>query len=390
MDCGYDYRTVLTALKVGLAALAFGFAAGASADESQQKQKELDRLRERIGTLSKKLDNDRQKQDRLTGEIESAEQRIAAATEQLTTLRRDIQSQNGQLEKTNSELGRVNQALASQKRALAGQLRAAYAIGERSQTKLMLNLDNAARLTRLLTYFDALNRGRAERIGRVRQQVESVRTLQLRQQQERSQLQALLTRREAAVAGLKAGRERRSALLTQLAARIADASAELQLLQAGERELLSLLDSLKDALSDIPFDLGKSLPFAKLRGQMSWPVKGKLLAKFGQPKAGGRLKWNGLWIGSAEGSAVKAVARGRVAYVGWMHRYGLIVVLEHDGNFYSLYGHNQSVKISAGEWVEAGQVITTVGNTGGHERAGLYFELRKASISVDPADWLKK
>lgn len=380
-----------TALKVGLAALILGFGTGAvHADEAQQKQKELERMRERIGALSQKLDADRQKQDRLTADIESAERRIAGLDEQLSTLRRDIQKQNEQLQRTEGELGRVQQHLRSEKRALAGQLRAAYAIGERSQTKLMLNLDNAARLSRLLTYFDVINRGRAERIGRVREQMTSVLSLQSRQQQERSQLQSLLTRREAAGVALKAGREQRRKLLAELSARIADASAELQHLQAGERELGGLLDSLKDALSDIPFDLGKSVPFAQLRGRMSWPVKGKLLAAFGQPKAGGRLKWNGLWIGGAEGTAVKAVARGRVAYVGWMHRYGLIVVLEHDGNFYSLYGHNQSVKVSAGEWVEAGQAITTLGSTGGHDRAGLYFELRKASTSVDPADWLKK
>ena len=396
-DCGYDYRTVPFALKVrrltlvGTVLLPLLIAPAQAQDaDAVQKQKDLVTLRTRIAALTQKLEADRHKQDTLTAAIESAEQRIAASAAQLSELKTAIEKQGRRVQKTDAERERVEQILRGEQRALGKQLRAAYAIGERSQTKLLLNLDSAARLSRLLTYFDRLNHSRGQRIGAIRSEVQSLQTLLTRQRDERTQLQTLLSQREAAVAALKAGRERRKTLLAELAGRIANAAEELQRMQAGEQQLVKLLDTLKDALADIPFDLGKSEPFAKRRGKLAWPVKGKLLARFGDPKAGGRLQWNGLWISGAEGSPVKAVARGRVAYVGWMHRYGLIVVLEHDGNFYSMYGHNQSVKISAGEWVETGQAITTLGNTGGHDRPGLYFELRKGSISVDPKDWLKK
>ena len=83
-----------------------------------------------------------------------------------------------------------------------------------------------------------------------------------------------------------------------------------------------------------------------------------------------------------------ASARGRVAYVGWLSSYGLIVVLQHDKGYFTLYGHNSAVSRTAGEWVSAGDVIAQAGNTGGYERTGLYFEVRKGTEPMDPKDWL--
>ena len=78
-----------------------------------------------------------------------------------------------------------------------------------------------------------------------------------------------------------------------------------------------------------------------------------------------------------------------MAYTGWMHRYGLIAVLEHEGGYYSLYGHNKSVAVGVGDWVQPGDVLASVGATGGHDKNGLYFELRKGTDPINPAPWLK-
>ena len=85
-----------------------------------------------------------------------------------------------------------------------------------------------------------------------------------------------------------------------------------------------------------------------------------------------------------------AAAHGRVAYVGWLSSYGLIVVLQHDKGYYTLYGHNSSVSRSAGEWVNAGEVIALAGNTGGYDQPGLYFELRSGAEAIDPKGWLAR
>lgn len=113
-----------------------------------------------------------------------------------------------------------------------------------------------------------------------------------------------------------------------------------------------------------------------------------MIARFGDSKAGGHLQWEGRWIAAPAGTAVHAVAPGRVVYVGWMYRYGLIVVLDHGDNYYTVYGHNQSVYVRSGEHVRAGEKIATAGKSGGHETTGVYFEIRHGSKPLDPGVWL--
>ena len=131
-------------------------------------------------------------------------------------------------------------------------------------------------------------------------------------------------------------------------------------------------------------------PFATLKGKLPWPARGALIARYGENKAGGRLTWNGHWIAADEGSAVRSVARGRAVYVGWMHRYGLIVLVEHEDGYFTLYGHCQTATVQVGDPVRAGQTIATAGNTGGYDQSGVYFEIRKGAEAINPQGWLAR
>ena len=71
-----------------------------------------------------------------------------------------------------------------------------------------------------------------------------------------------------------------------------------------------------------------------------------------------------------------------------MHRYGLIVILEHEDDYFTLYGHLDNVAVSAGDSVALGENVGTVGDSGGHDKTGLYFEVRKGTEPLDPRDWL--
>src|SRR5690606_9547222 len=108
-----------------------------------------------------------------------------------------------------------------------------------------------------------------------------------------------------------------------------------------------------------------------------YPAQGRVANGFGSERAGGRLKWNGWLIEAEENSAVKAVHDGRVVFSEWIRGYGLLIIVDHNDGFLSLYGHNASLLKEAGDWIEEGEVLATVGNSGGQYGTGLYFELRK-------------
>ncbi len=359
------------------------------AELARQNQQLLE-VRSRIAGVQKAMERDQREQDATQKQVEVVERAIADQQGALRSLKADISRQTQRLRQTEKELLAVERQILTQKSALGRQLRGAYVTGEHEETQLLLNLDRLTKLSRMLTYYDYLNHGRVRRIGELRGLEEKLVTLLAAARNDVARLDDLKREQEKSLIALKSSRDQRQSLLAQIAQRLAGASQDLQTLKQSESGLLKLLDSLRDTLADIPLNLGKGQKFGPLKGKLPWPLRGKLLAKFGEPKGIGKLNWGGIWIAADEGAPIRAVARGRVAYTGWMRRYGQIALLEHEGGYYSLYGHTQGVSVEPGEWVEPNAVIATAGATGGHESTGLYFELRKGNVPVNPRDWLKK
>ena len=129
--------------------------------------------------------------------------------------------------------------------------------------------------------------------------------------------------------------------------------------------------------------------FADYKGKLPLPVKGTISARYGAPRNTGELKWRGIFLSAPEGRNVVSVFRGRVAYADWLRGFGLLMVVEHGDGYMTLYGHNQSLYKEAGDWVEAGQTIASIGNTGGPSETGLYFEIRHDGEPRNPLDWCK-
>ncbi|MBJ7310077.1 murein hydrolase activator EnvC family protein [Rugamonas sp. CCM 8940] len=128
--------------------------------------------------------------------------------------------------------------------------------------------------------------------------------------------------------------------------------------------------------------------FAGLRGQLRAPVAGKLAARFGA-KRGDGPSWKGVFIRAAEGSDIHAVAAGRVVFSEWLRGFGNLIIVDHGGQYMSIYGNNQTLLKRAGEVVKGGDAIASAGNSGGNEESGLYFELRHQGRAFDPATWVK-
>ncbi|WP_255756949.1 peptidoglycan DD-metalloendopeptidase family protein [Massilia sp. erpn] len=128
--------------------------------------------------------------------------------------------------------------------------------------------------------------------------------------------------------------------------------------------------------------------FAALKGQMRPPVAGKLAARFGARRGDGP-SWKGVFIRSSEGAEVHAVAGGRVVFANWLRGFGNLIVIDHGGQYMSVYGFNESLLKRPGDVVKTGDPIAAAGNTGGNEETGLYFELRHQGRAFDPAGWVK-
>jgi len=370
-------------------ALLAGLAAG---DERyQQSTEELAKVRGRIEAVSKSIEHDKVEQDQLRGAVEAAEHKVDEATGEARRIAAQVELQEAKVRQAQAEQAAAERRLAEQKDALGRQLRASYVMGRGGKAELLLSQEAPDRVDRMLVYYDSLNRARAAAIDAINVQIRQVAELAAHSQAQLDTLHKLQSSHRQALAALEQTRSERAEAMSKVSERIAGEAQELKGLQASEKQLKDLLEQLRQALADVPVEPeGGHKSFPEMRGHMDWPLRGDLLARYGDAKAGGRLVWKGWWISAPEGAAVKASARGRVAYVGWLTSYGLIVVLQHEKGFFTLYGHNSAVTRSAGEWVGPGDVIARAGNTGGYEQTGLYFEVRKGTEPMDPKDWLGK
>jgi len=128
--------------------------------------------------------------------------------------------------------------------------------------------------------------------------------------------------------------------------------------------------------------------FESLRGRLPAPISGRIAARFGAKRGDGPT-WRGMFIKAPEGTDVRAIAAGRIVFADWMRGYGNLIIINHGGEYLSIYGNNQTLMKHAGDAVKPGDVIASAGNTGGNEESGLYFELRHLGKAFDPAGWIK-
>ena len=127
----------------------------------------------------------------------------------------------------------------------------------------------------------------------------------------------------------------------------------------------------------------KPMPY---HGRCALPVSGGVRSTFGAARAGG-LRWNGIVVAAPPGTPVRAIRPGRVAFADYLRGYGFLIIIDHGRGLMSLYGQNQSLQKKAGDEVAGNEVIASVGETGGNEIDGLYFEIRVRGRPTDPAGW---
>jgi len=373
-------------------ALILAWASPATAERKPtpaQKEAELRRLNARIEHVRKSVNEDVEKRDRLSVQLRDAELRVQSAKKQLDTVRAQRIESEARLRQLEAEKTERETELDGERSALAGELRAAYFNGREEQLKLLLNQQDPATFGRMLAYYGYFGRARAERIRDIRDQLEHLALLREKIAAESARLKELEAQQETQLGSLRAAQNQRSVAVSAIDQQIKSRGGELERLRSQALALEKLIADLREALKSAP--VAKQAPFEPLKGRLPWPVQqGRVLARFGEPRAGGSLRWQGMLIGTERGARVRAPFAGRIVYSDWLPGMGLMIVIDHGGGYMSLYGHNEEIFRKVGESIAAGEVIGSVGDSGGHNEPALYFEVRRGREPVNPEIWLQR
>ncbi len=354
--------------------------------DARKAEAELQAVKAEIERITRQVSAEQVERDRLTNELRTSELSVGKLRDSLSEVRRERAERAARRAALAAEQREREAEVQHNRAALAGQLRAAYLIGRQEPLKLLLNQKDPALLGRMFAYYSYFGRARAGQIKLIEHDMQRIAELDGELAAEDQQLAELEKQQRAQLRALEQARTQRTHVLASLEAQSHTRAQNLERLRSQQAGLEKLLRELRTAMERFPLEGNDA--FARLRGKLAWPVSGRLVARFGDARAGG-VRWDGVLVATERGAPVKAVCQGRVIYADWLPGLGLLTIVDHGDGYLSLYGHNERLYKAAGEPVAAGEPIAAAGDSGGSSRPELYFEIRKGGKPVDPRPWFR-
>ncbi len=397
---------------------AAGIVYAADTQKQQQVQQEIEQV-------FSNLNNQQTQSNTIQKEITRLEQKLGDISRQEYQTEKKIEEVSSRLLGANEKKLKLDAELKLQKAGLAQQLQALYTSGNQSYLRLLLRQDEPSDLSRTIRYFEYMNESRIKRIQKVNKTAKEVNSMHLNINQDRQTLEQLQQNLAQQKSELQSTLSERADMLVTLKRDIRTSQQRLSALKQEDADLQLVVDKLskrnvepstsesKTSTKEILLSkaatpaepqaktttpiiinaetaaaLNPSKPFASQRGKMSWPISGKVIHPYNSVR-NEKQRWRGVVIAAAGGTRVKAIAKGRVAFAGWMNGYGHLIIIEHDHTYMSLYGYNRAVYKKEGDIVQANETIAAVGNSSGQSQDALYFEVRQGTDPQNPARWCR-
>ena len=396
-------------LAVALATVvAFAGIAAAQGQRPAPRSEDLKTEQKRLQDTQRQLSEERAKaaaaarrETSILAELEAIDKALAGKKNEVTRLDARIAKAEGEVRALRGDIGRLTGSRTQQEEQLVRHLRLLYRMhAQGGAVPVLLGDDDPIRRATAMRSLTSLAVGDARLIEEYRVTSDRLEERKRREEARQAELATLRqdARREQAEVDRDASRRR------VLLARVRDERAYHERMVGELSEAAKRLEAFVRELQERQRRLAKVPPpkpgvetpstgFGTLRGRLPWPTDGKIVAAFGaqvHPRFGTRTFRSGVDIEAAQGTEVGAVYAGHVIYTGWFKGYGNLIILDHGGEYFTLYAHVAEILVKEGEDVRQGQRIGSVGDTGSLTGPRLYFEVRYQGKPQDPEQWLRQ
>lgn len=383
--------------------------------EVAEKRGDLKEIQGQIKALQKGVAEDKDKRSDAVDKLKRIEQEISATQRSLHNLAQQRSKLQASLTSLAAQSRELETRLTHQHEQLGRLVYRKYLQGKPDSLRLLLNGTNPNQMSRDLYYLGVVGRSRSELLREIEGTLQRKQALAADTKERAGELAANEEEQRQQHEKMIAQREQRKAVFDTISARIANQQREISNLKRDEKQLSQLISRLARAIAAKPAPRREparsaqvpnakappagivndatpeaaqsSSAFAQLKGSLRLPVRGVVSNRFGAARQEGSA-WKGLFIRADQGSEVKAIANGEVVFSDWMRGFGNLLIVDHGGKYLSIYGNNEAVLKQTGDTVRGGDVIASVGNSGGNPESGLYFELRYQGQPLDPLKWV--
>jgi septal ring factor EnvC (AmiA/AmiB activator) len=352
-----------------------------------QDSHDAERITDRIRALQREAERLAGESRTLVGDLRQREidrqikaDQLRQAEDAMTEAERSLQMTTMRL--SDLEVQRINQLP-----DLKTQLVDIYKRGRSGYARLLFSAGDLREFSRATRAVGALSAINERRISEHQRTLEAMRQERSAFEQKAKDLQAKTAEARRAKSAADAAVASAVEMIGQIDSRrdmTAQYVGELQVAYSRLQQQVTALSTDKPAAAPV------EVPLQPFQGALEWPVAGRIVGLFGQPsnRLGGTAVRNGLEIAAEEDAQVRAVHSGSVGYAGPFTGFGTLVILDHGGNGYSLYGYLASTPLQEGDMVASGAEVGRVGLAPAGPPT-LYFEMRIDGRSVNPVQWLK-
>jgi len=398
------------------------YAPATLADNKPEAPKQaLSAVQERLEALKKQLGTSQEAHKDAADALKDSEVAISVANKNLYEINQRQQKNKERLAQLETDSVKTNQTLSQQQQLLSSQIYQQYIHGNQSYVQMILQSERPSEIARDVYYFSYIAKARAELISKMQSTLDKINQLNAATATAQQEVLALKEKQMKTRQVLETQKREKSKVVCSLSQQIAAQRNEIKKLSRDEKQLSQLVHRLASIKPTAPTNQSKNnnngktassgttsetqqqktvvtnntLPtgesvsgnFATLKGKLRLPIRGEVTNRFGSNREDSGISWKGLFIRASAGTEVKVVANGQVVFADWLRGFGNLIIVDHGDGYMSLYGNNQALLKVVGNNVQAGDAIAAVGNSGGNESNGLYYELRRQSLPFDPLSW---
>ena len=358
-----------------------------SGKKIEQEKHTLEQLKQDIRKTRKQRDRSQKKRDAVLQSIERLDRQYHKERRDASTITRELQQIEQELEKIVTQGSALQSQMDDRKTMIETRLRRLYMDGQAGWFQPLVTSDSYAQFERRVLYLSALVTRERQVFEQEQRDLTEIERLHEQQANARQALLEKKKRIDKKLNVMKGIKTKKREVLASLQRETRSHEHALSTLQRAEHRKESLLRELEQR----SHPSGRSAPFKK--GTLVWPAEGDLVGTFGRqrhPTFDTYIDRKGIEIATREGSAIHAVSDGEVVYADWLKGYGLVVILDHGRNYFTLYAHASQLSVREGDAVAKGAVLGETGSFGLTDKTILYFELRKGTRAVNPVGWFAK
>ena len=363
------------------------------------QQEELENLRKRIAAMQRDMDKTSESRSEAADALRESERAISNSNRKLAELAAQQRTADHKLVKLQGQQQKLSGDIAGQQALLGHLLYQQYLGGKQEYFKVLLNGQDPNQVVRDLQYYQYIARSRAVWLSALRDGLAALNAVDKAARAQRSELASLRAEQATQKRTLEKEKLARKRTLQKISLQLRQQHREINRLQRDENRLAQLVEKITQMLAqpksqslfrndNLPDNRFDGNPFEQLKGKLTLPVRGEITNRFGTPRPDSAVQWKGLFLRTTGGQAVKAVAAGQVVFADWLRGFGNLLIVDHGKGYMSLYGNNETLYKQVGDILRGGDTIASVGNSGGNEDFGLYFELRHQSKPLDPMKWV--